>query len=219
MNIQYYGDYCFKITAKPLGRATEDIVLWTDPCGTASGLRSPQGQADVLFLSHTNGIDAEASGLKGNRMMLNHAGEYAINGVNAFGIATFQDIENGALRGQNTIFEFQVESMRLCFLGALGHELNATQIEKISSVDVLFVPVGNKDTLAVKSLEEVIRKIEPAVIIPMHYKLDGMTQDIDDEKVFCGEMGNCPVERVSKLSLKKKDFEGKNMEVILMHTS
>jgi len=32
---------------------------------------------------------------------------------------------------------------------------------------------------------EIIRKIEPAVIIPMHYKMKGSTVDIDDEKKFC----------------------------------
>jgi L-ascorbate metabolism protein UlaG (beta-lactamase superfamily) len=215
MNIQYYGDYCFKITTKPLGRATEDIVIWTDPCDKATGLRSPQGQADILFLSHNNGVDVEALGLKGDRVTLQNPGEYAVKGVNVFGIASYQDTENGALRGQNTLFVFQVESMNLCFLGALGHELTPAQVEKIAAVDILFIPVGNHDTLAIKQLDEVIRKIEPAIVVPMHYKMDGMNVAIDEEKVFCTEIGNCPSEKIAKLSVKKKDLEGKSMEIVI----
>jgi len=216
MNIQYYGDYCFKITTKPFGRATEDIVIWTDPCDKATGLRSPQGQADIMFLSHSNSVDIEAAGLKGDKVTLSDPGEYAVKGVNAFGIASYQDMEKGALRGQNTVFVFQAESMNLCFLGALGHELTPAQIEKIAAVDILFIPVGDNDTLAIKQIEEIIRKIEPAIVIPMHYKMDGMTVGFEDEKAFCVEIGNCPSEKVAKLSLKKKDLEGKSMEIVLL---
>jgi hypothetical protein len=216
MNIQYYGDYCFKITAKPGGRATDDIVIWTDPCDVSTGLRNPLGQADILFVSHENGVDAEASGLRGERVTLRNPGEYAIKGINAFGIASYQDKESGASRGQNTIFVFQVESLNLCFLGALGHELSPAQIEKIATVDILFIPIGNRDTLAIKLLDDVIRKIEPAIVIPMHYQMDGMNLDIDDEKVFCNEIGNCPSERIAKFTIKKKDLEGKSMEIVIL---
>lgn len=216
MNIQYYGDYCFKITAKPGGRATEDIVIWTDPFDASLGLRTPQGHSDIAFLSHTNGVDTELSGFRGEGVALANPGEYAVKGVNAFGIASYQDTEKGALRGQNTIFIFQVESLNLCFLGALGHDLSPAQIEKIAAVDILFVPVGNQDTLAVKQIDDVIRKIEPGIVIPMHYKLDGMTCAIDDEQVFCTEIGNCPSEKIAKLSVKKKDLEGKSMEIVLL---
>jgi L-ascorbate metabolism protein UlaG (beta-lactamase superfamily) len=215
MNIQYYGDYCFKITTKPFGRATEDIVIWTDPCDKSTGLRALQGQSDIIFLSHVNGVDAEAVGLKGEKIWVNSPGEYAVKGVNAFGIASYQDEESGALRGENTIFVFQAESMNICFLGALGHDLTPQQIEKIASVDILFIPVGNHGTLPIKQLDEVIRKIEPVLVIPMHYKMDGMTLDIDDEKAFCAEIGNCPSEKIAKFTIKKKDLENKSMEIVL----
>ena len=50
----------------------------------------------------------------------------------------------------------------------------------------------------------------------MHYKIKGSTVDIDDEKKFCSEIGNCPVQKVSKINIKKKDLEVKSMEVVLM---
>jgi hypothetical protein len=50
----------------------------------------------------------------------------------------------------------------------------------------------------------------------MHYKIKGTTADIDDEKKFCSEMGNCPKEKVSKINIKKKDLEDKTTQIVLM---
>jgi hypothetical protein len=216
MIIQYYGDYCFKITTKPGGRATEDIAIWTDPYDKSVGLRAVQGQADIVLLSHTDGVDAELSGLKGESVVLDAPGEYAAKGVNILGLPSFRDVENGASRGQNTMFVFQVESMSLCFLGALGHELAPAQIEKMDHVDILFVPIGNHDTLATKQIDDLIRKVEPALVVPMHYQMPGMKLSVGDEKAFCNEIGNCPSEKQGKLNIKKKDLEGKSMEIVFL---
>ncbi len=217
MQIQYYGDYCFKITMKPAGRATEDIVLWTDPCGKEVGLRAPFGQADILMLSHVNRQSDNVSGLMKNEpALLDVPGEYAAHGVTALGFESFRDDENGVKRGQNTIFAFDVEGMHCCFLGALGHEMSAELLEKVNGVDILFLPIGGKDTISSKQAGGLMRKIEPKVVIPMHYLLPGMTGEFGTEKEFCAECDNCSTDKITKLIVKKKDIEEKNMEVIFL---
>lgn len=215
MFIQYYGDCCFKITAKPGGRATDDVVLWTDPVSKDSGLRSVQGQADIVLLSHDT-LDRERLGsLRGEPIVFDMPGEYASHGFTLHGIPSFRDTENGTDRGQNTIFTFTVEDISVCFLGALGHPLSTDQLSKIGRVDILFIPVGNTDTLAIGSTDELIRKIEPALVVPMHYKMDGLRTELADKAAFCKEIGNCPDTEISKLAVKRKDLEGKSMEVVL----
>jgi L-ascorbate metabolism protein UlaG (beta-lactamase superfamily) len=61
-----------------------------------------------------------------------------------------------------------------------------------------------------------VHKIEPRVIIPMHYKIPGLTLPLETEKAFCSAMGNCPMQTLPKLNIKKKDLDGKLMEVILL---
>jgi hypothetical protein len=217
MQIQYYGDYCFKITTKPAGRATEDVVLWTDPCGKEVGLRAPFGQASVLMLSHANRDDDNVSGLmKSEPALLDAPGEYAAHGITALGFLSFRDGENGAIRGQNTVYAFESEGIHCCFLGALGHEMSAELIEKVNGVDILFLPIGGHDTMDSKSAADAVRKIEPKLVIPMHYLMTGMTGDFGTEKNFCTEFGISGAERISKLSIKKKDLEMKNMEVVFL---
>lgn len=216
MNIEYYGHSCFKITTKPSGRATEDVVIFTDPFDKSVGLRPPQGQADIVFISHSHPDHSNVEALKGTPVVIDTPGEYSVHGVNVTGIDSFHDAEEGKKLGRNTIFILESEGLKLCHLGDLGAELSPKQLEEIDEVDVLFLPVGGKYTLNGTKAAEVVRKIEPAIVIPMHYKLKGTTIDIEDEKKFCSELGNCPKEKVAKLNLKEKDLEGKNMEVVIM---
>jgi L-ascorbate metabolism protein UlaG (beta-lactamase superfamily) len=215
MNIQYYGDYCFKISTKPAGRATDDIIIWTDPLEKGSGLRAPQGEANIVFLTHDD-ADVIKETLKGEPVVLDAPGEYAAKGIAALGFPVFRDEKEGADRGQNTIFVFESEDIHVCFLGALGHDLSPELLDKLNGVDILFVPVGGTDALSVKLAAEIVRKIEPGIVIPMHYKLSGLTLALETEKAFCDAIGSCPKEALAKLNIKKKDLEGKVMEVVLL---
>lgn len=217
MIIQYYGHSCFKLISKPAGRGQEDVTVFFDPFDKAVGLRPPQGQADIVFVSHNHHDHNNTSALKGDPAIIDIPGEYSLKGINIVGIDSFHDANGGKNLGHNTIFILEAEDLKVCHLGDLGCDLDQKQLSEIGGVDILMVPVGGKYTLDAKRAEENIKKIEPAIIIPMHYKLpSGTIKDIDDEKKFCDEMGNCPREKISKLNIKKKDLEGKVMEIVLM---
>lgn len=215
MNIQYYGDYCFKLSTKPAGRATDDVVIWTDLLEKGAGLRAPQGQADIVFLTHGD-TEMVKETLKGEPTVIDAPGEYSAKGIAALGFPSFQDDKEGALRGQNTAYVFESEDIHIAFLGALGHDLSPELLDKLSGIDILFLPVGGADAIAPKLAAELARKIEPKVVIPMHYKLSGLTLPLESEKAFCEAIGNCPKEALSKMNIKKKDLEGKQLEVVLL---
>lgn len=216
MNIQYYGHSCFKIITKPAGRGQEEVTLFLDPFDKSIGLRPPQGQADIVLVSHSHHDHSNAGALKGDFTLIDNPGEYSLRGINILGIHSYHDPSQGSLRGSNTIFLIESEDMKICHLGDLGCDLTQKQLEGIDGVDVLMVPIGGNYTIDAKKAIELIKKIEPSVIIPMHYKVKGLTVDIADEKQFCNEIGNCSKEKTSKLNIKKKDLEGKNMEVVVM---
>ncbi len=215
MNIQYYGDYCFKISTKPAGRATEDVVIWTDLLEKGSGLRAPQGQADIVFLTHGTAEEFKDH-LKGEPAIIDAPGEYSAKGIAALGFPAFQDTAEGAERGQNTVFIFESEDIHVAFLGALGHDLPPETLDKLNGVDVLFIPIGGVGTLDAKLAADLTRRIEPKLVIPMHYKIAGLTLPLETEKSFCDAIGNCPKETLPKLNIKKKDLEGKQLEVVLL---
>jgi L-ascorbate metabolism protein UlaG (beta-lactamase superfamily) len=218
MIIQYYGHSCFKITTKPAGRATDDITIFIDPFDKEVGLRPPQGHADIVLVSHNHHDHNNISALKGEPILLETPGEYSVFGINMIGINTFHDEEEGKIRGNSTAFVIESEDIKICHLGDLGSDLSGKQLDELDGIDVLFIPVGGKYTIDGKKAAEIVKKIEPALVIPMHYKMLESVIEITDEKPFCSEMGNCPEEKVTKLNIKKKDLEGKIMNVVLMGT-
>jgi L-ascorbate metabolism protein UlaG (beta-lactamase superfamily) len=215
MIISWYGHSCFKIQTRTK-RGGEEVTLITDPFDKSIGLRPPQGQTDIVTISHPHYDHNNTSLLKGDFFTIDAPGEYSIKDISIEGIDSFHDIEKGEKRGRNTIFVIESEDIRICHLGDLGEKLNEKQLERMNGVDILMIPIGGTYTLDGKLAEEVIAQVEPKIIIPMHYKIPGLAIDIDDEKVFCAEMGNCPKETTQKLILKKKDIEEKENEIVLM---
>ena len=219
MIIQYYGHSCFKITTKPAGRGQEEVSIFLDPFDKKIGLRPPQGQADVVLVSHDHFDHNNVSALRGNPAVINIPGEYSVKGVAIDGISSLHnDPKSKEEAILNTIYIIESEEMRICHLGDLGTELNEKQLEEINGIDILMVPIGGKYTIDYKKAIELIKKIEPTVAIPMHYKINGSTAGIADDKKFCNEIGNCPKERPTKINIKRKDLEEKKMEIILMGT-
>lgn len=216
MNIQYYGHSCFKITAKPAGRGQEDVNVFFDPFDKSVGLRPPQGQADLVLVSHDHKDHNNVEALKGEPSVIDIPGEYSVKGINIVGISSFHDDKSGQERGINTIYILEVENIKICHLGDLGTDLTEKQMGEIDGVDVLMIPIGGKYTIDAKKAIELVRKLEPKIVIPMHYRINGSTKDIADEKEFCNEIGNCSTDRVSKINIKQKDIEEKSMEVIVM---
>ncbi|NTW13642.1 MAG: MBL fold metallo-hydrolase [Candidatus Moranbacteria bacterium] len=216
MNIQYYGDFCFKLTTKPAGRATEEVVVWTDLPEKSTGIRSPFGHADVVLLSYLNPTDDVLSGLKDEPEILYTPGEYSVKGVTILGYPSFRDGVGGVEKGQNTVFVFDSEEMRFVYLGGIGHPPDDGLIEKIGDVDVLFIPIGGEGIISQKKADEIIRDIEPKIVIPMHYQMEGTTIQAETPESFCRETGRNFNDELGKLNFKKKDLDGKSMEVTFL---
>lgn len=216
MILHYYGHSCFKIVTKPAGRATDDITIFIDPFDKATGLKIPQGHADIALVSHHHHDHDNIATLKDNPLIVDTPGEYSILGINIVGINTPHDDQNGGLRGMSTAFIIESEDVKICHLGDLGGELTGKQLDELDGIDILLVPVGGRYTIDGKRAAELVKKIEPTMVIPMHYKTKGTTIDIEDESLFCSEMGNCPSEKVSKINIKKKDLEGKALHTVIM---
>lgn len=217
MIIQYYGHSCFKISTKPAGRGQEEISIFLDPFDKKIGLRPPQGQANVVLVSHDHFDHNNVEALKGEPAVLDIPGEYSVRGISVVGIASLhKEPKADEEKIINTIFILESEDIRICHLGDLGVDLSEKQLEEINGVDILMIPIGGNYTIDHKRAIELIKKIEPSVVIPMHYKINGSTADIADEKKFCNEIGNCSKERPARMNIKKKDLVEKRMEVLIM---
>jgi L-ascorbate metabolism protein UlaG (beta-lactamase superfamily) len=91
---------------------------------------------------------------------------------------------------RNTVFLFEFEDLTVCHLGDLDHVPSQAQVEEaLDAVDVLLIPVGGGESLNAAQAAEVVSLLEPRVVIPMHYKVKGLTVKLDAVDKFLKEMG------------------------------
>ncbi len=217
MHITYHGFSCFKIVAKTEGRGSEDVTIIFAPYDKKLGLRPPQGNADVVLVPHPDAMFSNSDILRGEPIVLDKPGEYAVKSVNIVGTDAPADPRGGLDRGNTVIFTLDVEGIKIAYLGAVGMDLEPEILDKVIGADIVFLPVGDEAGIDGKTAETLARKIEAKIIIPMQYKTKGMkTKGLRDEKDFCSEISNCPKAKEDKLVIKVKELENKVMDVILL---
>jgi L-ascorbate metabolism protein UlaG (beta-lactamase superfamily) len=139
-------------------------------------------------------------------------GEYEVGGVIVKGFLSSSNY--GGKDRINTIYYVSLEGMNICFLGALNStELSKEANEAIEEVDILFVPIGGEGALDPSDAYKLAVNLEPKVIIPMHY---GEIGQKDALKMFLKEGGSTSVSPLDKLTIKKKDLEGKESEIVVL---
>ncbi len=212
MIITWQGHSCFKIQDK-IG--PDGVTLVTDPFNKEIGLKVPNFEADIVTVSHDHDDHNNVGALRGNPFVINCAGEYDFKGILVEGIDSYHDESKGEKRGVNVIYRFEVEDVSIVHLGDLGNSLDNAQLEKLAGTDILLIPVGGKYTLDAKKAVEVISQIEPRIVIPMHYKTEGVKIDIDPIDKFIKEIGVTPTYE-EKLKISKKDLPQEDMELVIL---
>ena len=208
MVITYYGLQFFKIQ---LG----DLVIALNPTSKQSQRKPPRFGADIALvtLNHPdfNGVENLSHGDR-QPFVISGPGEYEIKQVFVKGYLT-KTHYGGEEEKVNTIYYLALDGMDMCFLGALDTPLVGDDIlEDIGNVDILFVPVGGRGVLTSGGAYKASFALEPKIIIPMHY---GEPSGVALKK-FVEEAGTEGIKPVEKLTLKKKDLDGKEGEIMVL---
>ena len=209
MDIFWMGHSCFRIKGK-------EAVLFTDPFDPGRGIALDKTSAQIVTVSHPHPGHSNAAGVVGGPRVVKGPGEYEVAGVLITGISTFHDDEQGAKRGKSTVYVIEMEGLRLCHLGDLGHGLSNQQMGEIGDVEVLMVPVGGGNTIDAAAAAQIVRTLEPRIVLPMHYRTDLLSQGLEPVDVFLQEMG-VKAEPEPRLSVSKTNLPGE-IRVALLST-
>ncbi len=197
MKIKWLGHAAFLITANNGTR------IITDPYTVGGGIiyKDIAEAADIVTVSHEHGDHNNVKSVKGKPEVLKGPGTKNAKGIQFKGIGVYHDEQKGSQRGEDTIFCFTVDEVKLCHLGDLGHRLSDAQVKEIGPVDVLLMPVGGFYTVDVAGAADVASKIKPRVVIPMHFKTAGCTYPINTVDDFLKGR-----ERVKRLDASEVEF-------------
>jgi len=200
MVISYLGGECFKVSQG-------DLTLSFNPPGKGSSLAQAKFGADIalITLNHKdfNGVENASFGDR-EPFVIGGPGEYEVRGVVVRGWGAPAQYEGE--KTINTVYGVTLEGMNLAFLGALGGELPLGAKQELDDIDILFVPV---ETMGHAAAYKLAVQLEPKAVVPMHYSAASL-------KSFLKEAGADDVKPSEKLTIKKKDLEGKEGEVVVL---
>ncbi len=207
MVITYHGAEFFKVSFG-------DITLAFNPISKDSKLKGTHFGSDIAFISlndpDMNGVDQVVHGDR-QPFAVAGPGEYEVKEVT---IKAFQSVSNYKKQNRiNTVYSVSLEGMNLAFLGALGTpDLSQEALEEFDDIDILFLPIGGEGVLDAAQAAKLATKLEPRLIIPMHY---GDVGEKEALKKFLKEEGE-QVAPTDKLTIKKKDLEGKEGDIVVL---
>ncbi len=209
MIVTYLGNETFRIQVG-------DLVLACNPPAKSSDFKMNKFGTNVVLQSikHPDmGGGKEFSYGDKEPFVISGPGEYESNGLFIKGVAgeSKYDLPKGVEKCINTIYSTTVDGINLLYLGAQSGPMPAGLSDIVDQVDMLFIPIGGNGTYDPKEAAKIVLNLEPKIVVPMGY-----TSAKDANlAAFLKETGS-KGETVDKLTIKKKDLEGKDQDVVVL---
>lgn len=209
MKIRWFGHSCFLLESQ------DGTKIVTDPFDGSVGYKIPKIEADIVTVSHDHYDHNYVEAVQGDPEIMKSPGEYTIGGISLKGVPAFHDEVKGTKRGPSIIYVFEIDDMKICHVGDLGHLLSKAQLEEIGPVDVLMLPVGGTFTLDAEGAVAAIEQFSPKVVIPMHYLTPAVSMPIDPVDNFLEKMGEGECLDSNTIEITPEDFGEKPRIVVL----
>jgi L-ascorbate metabolism protein UlaG (beta-lactamase superfamily) len=202
MDITWHGNTCLTFKGK-------SATVVTNP---EKSIKSPlKGRVILSSL----GEEADLAEVKDMEKTFNWPGEYEVAEIPIVGLSAWtrsrtQEEEKEDNEGGRTIvFMFEIDKVKVCHLGGLGHKLTSEMLDEIGDVDVLCVPVGEDSNMKGKT-EQIIDQIDPRIIIlmgnsnPASYAKEANAKlEEETDKLTIGSTASMPEDKTLFYALKK----------------
>ena len=207
MEITWLGHSCFRLRS-------DDLAVVTDPFPDSIGLCMGEPQATMVTISHAHENHSWWQGVGGEPKVLSSPGEYELSGIYVTGVMTPHGGGDPETK-RNTAYVIEMENFRLCHLGDVSEVLSTRQVEEMTPVDVLLMPVGGICTVDLSQAMEMVRRLEPRAVIPMHYSLPDLQVELGALDPFLREMGIGEVQPQARLNITRSNLPPEMRVVIL----
>ena len=222
ITISYLGFSCFKFEVKN----HEEVDFVTDPFSKTDSLKLPKNLfVDFVTISSQNPLHNAAEFVKPKKekiKTISNPGEYEIKGVFINGMPCVTKDKNGKIIHTNTIYNFLINDIQITHLGSIVKSLSDEEIQGLGNCDVLLLPISPdpeisvKDSPIMKNLVDIVNRVEPRILIPMHFKMSESKINLNPLDKFLKEIGQTKVEPLKKFKFSKKDLPEEEMKVMVL---
>ena len=166
MQLKFYAQSAFQAVSDDGTR----IVI--DPFEHTERIRydATFDEADIVLVTHEHGDHANVDAVPGDYPVVRGVGDLEAGGFSFYGIGSYHDKEQGAQRGPNTVFVFDVDGIRIAHLGDQGCELEPEQVAMLAGVNVMLAPIGGGFTLEPELVWDLAEQVQPNIFVPCHFK-------------------------------------------------
>jgi L-ascorbate metabolism protein UlaG (beta-lactamase superfamily) len=201
MMIRWHGHACFEI-------ADSKTVVIDPHDGKSIGIPVPNVTADIVLITHDH-FDHNASRVVGGNPIVikSFVGKKDIDGIKLYGIEESHDEVGGAKRGKISIYRIEMDGMVFTHMGDIGRVPPDEVIKELKGTDILFIPVGNVFTVGADDAWKITELISPKVVVPMHYRIGGLSLSI---KPINGFLKKMPEDRIIRVG-NSVDFEKEDL--------
>lgn len=189
--IEYKGGNCVVLTSK------ESKIVF-DPNLSILGLKNLAVKDGVELLTESR----FASG--GNHdLVLGGPGEYGVADFDIIGYPAQRHLDSAKEPWASMMYRLHIHDIKIVLLGNIYEKLSEEQLENLGMVDILILPVGGGGyTLDAVGAKNIINKISPKVVIPIHYSDAGLKYEVSQDQLdLFIQAVDAPVEVVSKYKI------------------
>jgi len=212
VKVRWLGHASFLVTA-------QDGTRWlSDPYEDSIGYMMPPIDPDFVTISHPHFDHASLQAIIGYPPVFDRRGSVHFRGHHVRGVLTYHDAMGGERWGDNVAFVVEFAGIRLAHLGDLGHVLTHYQRAELRAVDVLMIPVGGTYTLDAAGAIEVVKQLEPRIIIPMHYRTAEVVFPLEGVEMFANRWPRTIFHQGSTLEISQAMLGGESQVHVLNYS-
>lgn len=191
--IEYKGGNTVLIT-------TKKAVIVADPKLSVVGLKDVAIKEAIELATESRfAINSQDA-----KLLIEGPGEYGVADFHIHGIAAQRHLDSEDQEKASTMYRIEAGDVRLGVIGNIYENLSDDQLEALGVLDILIIPVGgNGYTLDATGAANLVRKIDPKVVIPVHYADKALTYEVAQEglDLFTKELG-VQIEQAAKYKVK-----------------
>lgn len=206
MEIENHGANCFRISYQKASLVIDDNL---DDLGSKSIIK--EGDIAVFTASH----DQTKAKVK---LTIDQPGEYEVSNISVVGVAARAHMDEPKNLSA-VMYKIVLGDLKIAIVGHIYPDLSDTQLERLGTIDILIIPVGDTGyTLDSIGALKIIKKIEPKMVIPSHYAQKGIKYPVEQQALDEAIKGLAmePKERIEKLKVKPADLAVEGTQLVIL---
>ncbi len=209
MDVQFYGANCVVLSSKQTRVVVDDNL-------TTLGVKSVTRDGDICLFTSTR-PDTVTSQPK---LIIDTPGEYEASNISIAGIQVRAHMDEDKQKN-GVMYKITWGETKYLVTGHAFPKLSEAELEIIGIVDVMFVPVGgNGYTLDATGALQLIKQVEPKVVIPTHYADSRLKYEVPQTELedVLKTMGMEPKQAGTKFQFKPAELTG-STEIVVIETT